>query len=258
MWKMENKCSQPLFDLEQVFDVDDYLYFYSEMLTDERTELEVANLVKLLELDHPMDILELACGFGRHANRLAALGHRVTGLDLMEGFLDMARQDAISRGVQVRYHQGDMRQAAFQNAFDRVMLLFTAFGYFDDDDNLRVLKNVSAALRPGGLFITDSMNRDVFLKNFQPAHVSEKDGDLMIDRIAFDSLSGIMQNQRIIIRNGVRKDKPFKIRIYNPNEFADLLGKAGLEVYGMYGGFDAQPVSTDSRRLVVLARRPLE
>jgi SAM-dependent methyltransferase len=255
---MENKINKPLFDLEQVFDVDDYLYFYSEMLTDERTEAEVANLVKLLELDHPMDILELACGFGRHANRLAALGHRLTGLDLMEGFLDMARQDAISRGVQVHYQQEDMRRIAYKNAFDRVMLLFTAFGYFNDDDNLRVLKNVRDALRPGGLFITDSMNRDVILKNFQPVHVSEKDGNLMIDRNTFDSQAGLLHNQRIVIRNGVRKDKPFKIRVYNPNELADLLARAGLEVYSMYGGFDAQPVSTDSRRLVVLARKPLE
>jgi len=164
----------------------------------------------------------------------------------------------LDRGVQVRYQQGDMRQVAYQNEFDRVMILFTAFGYFEDKDNLRVLKNVKNALRPGGLFITDSMNRDGFLKNFQPMHVTEKDGDLMIDRISFDSLSGLMHNPRIFIREGVRKDKPFKVRIYNPNEFTELFGKAGLEVVGMYGGFDAQPVSIDSRRLVVLARKPGE
>jgi SAM-dependent methyltransferase len=205
-----------------------------------------------------MDILELACGFGRHANRLALLGHRMTGVDLMNGFLDLARKDAADRGVQVSYQQGDMRQIKFKNAFDRVMLLFTAFGYFEDEDNLRVLKNVKNALRPGGLFITDGMNRDVLLKNFQPVHVIDKDGDLMIDRNFFDSQAGLLYNQRIVIRNGIRKDKPFKIRIYNPNEFADLLTRSGLEVAGMYGGFDAQPVSTDSRRLVVLARKPLE
>ena len=255
---MEDELNKPLFELEQVFDVDDYLYFYSELLTEERNEVEVANLVKLLELDHPLDILDLACGFGRHTNRLAALGHRMTGIDLMDGFLDLARKDAMDRGVQVRYQQGDMRQNAYQNEFDRVMILFTAFGYFEDEDNLRVLKNVKNALRPGGLFIADSMNRDGFLKNFQPMHVTEKDGDLMIDRVSFDSLSGLMHNQRIFIRKGVRKDKPFKVRIYNPNEFADLLIRAGLEVVSMFGGFDAQPVSIDSRRLVVLARKPLE
>lgn len=255
---MEPDLHQPLFNLEQVFEVDDYLYFYSEMLTDERSEAEVAYLVKLLELGQTLDILDLACGFGRHANRLAALGHRLTGIDLMEGFLALARKDAVDRGVQVRYQQGDMRQIKFKDEFDRVMILFTSFGYFEDDDNLLVLKNVRSALRPGGLLITDSMNRDVAMKNFQPVRVTEKDGNLMIDRSSFNSLSGWMHNQRIFIRNGLRKDKPFKIRLYNPSEFSDLLARAGLEVYAMYGGFDAQPVSTDSRRLVVIARRPEE
>jgi 2-polyprenyl-3-methyl-5-hydroxy-6-metoxy-1,4-benzoquinol methylase len=103
---MEPHLHQPLFDLENVFDVDDYLYFYSEMLTDERTDAEVAALVKLLELDQPLDILDLACGFGRHANRLAAQGHRLTGIDLMEGFVDLARREAVERGLQVNYQQG--------------------------------------------------------------------------------------------------------------------------------------------------------
>lgn len=255
---MKPTLHQPLFDLEQVFDVEDYLYFYSEMLTEERTEAEVANLVKLLVLDQPLDILDLACGFGRHANRLAALGHRLTGIDLMEGFLDLARQDAVDHGVQVRYQQGDMRQIKFENEFDRVMIIFTAFGYFVDEDNLLVLKNVRRALRPGGLLITDSMNRDVVMKNFLPVHVLDKGGDLMIDRNAFDSVNGLMHNQRIFIRNGVRKDRPFSVRLYNPGEFIALLKEAGLELVHMYGGFDAQPVSTDSRRLVVLARRPIQ
>ena len=130
---VEKDIHIPLFDLEQVFDVDDHLYFYRDMLTDERTDAEVASLVKLLELDAPMDILDLACGYGRHANRLAALGHRLTGVDLMEGFIELARKEAAEKSLLVLYQQGDMRRIAFREEFDRVMVLFTAFGYFDDD-----------------------------------------------------------------------------------------------------------------------------
>ena len=85
------------------------MYFYGEQLTDERTEREVSALVSLLELDSPKKILDLACGFGRHTNRLAALGHTMTGIDLTPGFLDIARLDAFQRKVEVQYQQGDMR-----------------------------------------------------------------------------------------------------------------------------------------------------
>ena len=202
------------FDFDAVFDVDDYMYFYSDMLTDEATERQVAFLVRELGLETPLKILDLACGFGRHANRLAALGHDVTGIDLTPGFLELARLDAQARGVQVNYLQGDMRQIDYQGAFDHVLLMFTAFGYFEDEQNLLVLKNVARALKPGGLLIFDIKNRDIFLKDYCPDHVTEKECNLMIDRHFFDTLSGRLYNRRIVIREGVRRDKPFFVRFY--------------------------------------------
>lgn len=247
--------SQALFDLQDVFDEDDYLYFYKESLTDERTDVEVEALVKYLELNSPQRILDLACGYGRHTNRLAALGHEMVGVDLMPGFLSIARQDAENRNVQVDYCQGDMRQIDFVEEFDRVMIVFTAFGYFDDDENLDVLKRVARALKPGGLFIVDFLNRDTILRNFCPYYVVEKGNDLMIDRMSLDSLTGRWNNRRIVIRDGVRKDKFFSIRIYNPSEMRHLLDRAGLKVVQMYGNWNGSLVSMDERRLVTVARK---
>jgi SAM-dependent methyltransferase len=149
-----------------------------------------------------------------------------------------------------------MRQITFHSCFDRVMLLFTSFGYFEDHENLLVLQNAARALRPGGLFIMDSMNRDTAAKNLFPSFVTDKEGDLMIDRNSFEILTGRWHNRRIIIRNGLRRDLPFSIRLYNPSEMHALLHQAGLELISFYGGFDGQPLSADSRRLVVLARTP--
>lgn len=244
------------FDFEAVFDVDDYLYFYGDQLSDERTEAEVSALVRLLELDTPKKILDLACGFGRHTNRLAALGHTMTGIDLTPGFLEIARQDAHNRNIEVQYQQGDMRNIDYKDEFDRCMLLFTAFGYFADEVNLQVLVNIRNALKPGGLLIYDTPNRDAFLKDMRPYYVVEKEGNLMIDRISFDSLQGRIYNKRIVFRDGVRKDKPNFTRLYNPNELILLLTQAGLVLHHIYGGWDAKKYSSDSQRMIVIARKP--
>ena len=244
-----------VFDIECVFEVDDYMHFYEDSLTDERSDREVASLVQLLELDTPKRILDLPCGFGRHANRLAALGHTVTGVDYQSGFLQIARQQAAEMDVQVDYRQGDMRDVDFTGTFDRVLILFSSFGYFSDEENLQVLRNVARALEPGGLLALDFPNRDVMLKTMQPCHVDEKNGDLMINRNSFDPVTGRLHNRRIVVRGGVRKDKPFSIRLYNATEIRDLLHQAGLEVYGLYGGWDGGPLSTDARRMVVIARK---
>ena len=247
--------AMPLFELENVFEVEDYLFVYADDLSSERSDAEVAALVKQLELDTPMKILDLACGFGRHTNRLAALGHQVTGVDLMPGFLNLARQEAVEMGVQVDYRQGDMRQVSFVEEFDRVVLLFTSFGYFEDAENEVVISNMAQALKPGGRLLLDVPNRDLILKDFSPAQVIEKDGDLLINRLSFDVLTGHFQNRRIIIRQGIRKDKPFSIRLYNATEISRLLTRAGLVGIELLGENDL-PLSATSRRIVVIARKP--
>ncbi len=247
--------SQPLFDIDNVFEVDDYMYFYSEDLTPERSAEEVAALVQLLALDTPKSILDLACGFGRHANRLAALGHVVTGVDYMPGFLEIARSQAQEMGVQVDYCQADMRGIDFEACFDRVVLMFTAFGYFDDAGNEQVLTNVARALKPGGLFAFDVPNRDVVLKTMAPVFLEEKNQDLMISRASFDMLTGRYHNRRIIIRDGVRKDKPFSIRYYNYSEIQALLEKAGLRVGAVYGNWQGLPFTAEARRMAIVAEK---
>ena len=252
---MENSLTRSEFDLEKVFAVDDYLYFYEDSLTDERTEIEVSAIIEYLEIINPEKILDLACGFGRHANRLAALGHQVTGIDITLGFLDIAREDAESKGLLVDYQHGDMRTIAYEDEFDRILVMFTSFGYFDDDDNLEVLKNVRKALRDDGMVIIDIHNRDAFVKRFQQSFVTEKNSDLMVDRLHFDTMSGRMYNHRFVFRDGVREDKPFSIRLYNPTEMQSMIKEAGLKLHAMYGGWGGEPVSLDAGKMVVIAKK---
>jgi SAM-dependent methyltransferase len=119
------------------------------------------------------------------------------------------------------------------------------------------MKNIAQALKPGGRLLFDTPNRDTFMRDRLPAIVTEKDGNLMIDRVSFDSITGQQINRRIVIRDGIRKDKPFKIRLYNPNEIKNLLAQAGLELAQIYAGWDGQAVSPEARRLVIIGRKPV-
>ena len=97
----------PVFEFSEVFD-EDYLYFYAprlEAVSDAHTE----TVWRLLDLKPGMEVLDVACGHGRIANRLAQQGAHVTGLDATPLFLEHAQRDAAERGVQVDYVGGDMR-----------------------------------------------------------------------------------------------------------------------------------------------------
>jgi len=82
---------------------EDYLYFYDAFLTDEVSDAQTDRLWRLLGLEEGVEVLDVPCGHGRIANRLAARGASVTGIDADPVFLERARADAAARGVEVDY-----------------------------------------------------------------------------------------------------------------------------------------------------------
>jgi SAM-dependent methyltransferase len=253
----------PMEEIATAFAIDDYLYFHSDFLTPAHSDAETAAICALMDITGPMPVLDLACGFGRIANRLAARGQRVTGIEFMPGYLEIARFEAQQMAGRVRraggsvdYRQGDMRTIDFQNAFERVLMVFNSFGYFSDAENRRVLANAARALKPGGLLGFDIAHRDGVLNNFHPHFVSEKEGNLLINRFSFDPLTATLRNERIVIRDGQRRDRPLSMRLYALTEIGERLVEAGLQPLGFFEEWDGTPLRMDSPAMVVLARKP--
>jgi SAM-dependent methyltransferase len=240
------------FDFDEVFG-DDYLYFYEPRLaevSDSDTEL----IWRLLELEPGLEVLDLACGHGRIANRLAARGARVTGLDATPAFLERARRDAAELGVEVEYVEGDMRSLPWDGRFDRILCWFTSYGYFGDDDNRAVLREAHRALRPDGALLIENNNLASLLPRWLPAIVEERDGNFSIDRGSFDPVSSRGITERVIVRDGEARRFSFSLRMFIGAELRDWLLQAGFSTVELYGE-DGEPLTAESRRMITIARR---
>jgi SAM-dependent methyltransferase len=242
-------------NLESVFSPEEYLYFYSDVLTPKRLEAEINFLKKFTDLAHPKYILDLACGFGRHANALAKLGHTVTGIDYSEGFLKIAREDASKIGVKVNYIHADMRNINYQAVYDRVYCLFTAIGYFSDEENEELFSRIFHALKPGGIFCFDSHNRDNFHSYFKPQMKVEKSGNFMSDEISFDPASGRSRTKRTTLFNNLEKTTEFEIRLYSPTELKKILTNIGYSNLHFYDNWKGNPISPEGKRMIITATR---
>lgn len=241
-------------DREALFD-DDYLYFYDDLLSDERSDREVDLIWRLLGLEPGMEVLDLACGHGRIANRLADRGARVTGLDATPMFLERARADARARGVDVEYVEGDMRELPWEGGFDAIVNWFTAFGYFDDDaEDRRVLDAAHRALRPGGSFLIENNNLAELLPRWQDAVVLERDGDVAIDRARFDPITGRSRTDRLILRGGGVRRLQFSVRMFIAVELRQWLLDAGFESVESFDGA-GEPLGQRGHRMITIARR---
>jgi len=164
---------------------EEYLRRYKRVL-DERAEKEAFFLHGLLQYfayknnDSYKKILDAPCGYGRISKVLAKLGYSVTGIDISEKFIDIARTEC----KKCKFVTGDIRNLPFEDeSFDVVLNIFTSFGYFEsDEENEKVIAEASRVLRIGGLFILELINGNYVRENFEPLDIEESEEYLTIVR----------------------------------------------------------------------------
>lgn len=232
-----------------------------------QTRRQIAFVRQTLGLPAGSKLLDVCCGMGRHAVPLAKLGVRVTGVDISTPYLKQARAEAKRQGADVRFIKIDMRKIQFRNEFDGAINLFTSFGYFPNaSDDLKVLRNIARALRPGGVFLLDIINGTRITRNLKLAvangiptnwWIRLGDGTYQLEDPVLLEKEGAVRTHWTFLANGVRREMVSFTRMYSKEDLSELFRKSGLRVLRVFGdlqGAAYKPVK--SMRLVVLARKP--
>jgi hypothetical protein len=99
------------------------------------------------------------------------------------------------------------------------------------------------------------INRDTILVDFQPDHIFEKDGNLLLDRCSFNERTGRMTNRRIYLKDGRTSNATFSLRLYNYTEIVALLAAAHFDVIDVFGDWHASPMDSRSKKIVLIAQK---
>lgn len=101
-------------------------------------------------------VLEVACGTGQIARRLASRGFSLTGLDLSEPMLAFLREKAAREGVAIETLAGDMTEFLVAEPFAAAFNPMSSFRLLPEPGAaIAHLHRVAAALRPGGVYVLD-------------------------------------------------------------------------------------------------------
>jgi SAM-dependent methyltransferase len=216
---------------------------------------EVAQILNLVQRTEGR-VVDLACGPGRHSIPLAQRGFLVTGVDRSAFLLERARERAARSGVVVEWLQADMRDFRRADSFDLALSLFTSFGFFRDDaDNQRVLSNVADSLRAGGAFVLDMGGKEVLARIFNPTASREVPGGLLVQRRRVTNDWSRMENEWILLRDGVVHTFRIDHWIYSGREIKQMFSEAGFASVQLFGNYLGAPYGPEAARLVVVGRK---
>jgi len=251
------KRSKPWF--EEVFD-EDYLRTLPFMSADQ-TLREVEFIESCLAVKPGGQVLDIGCGYGRHAIELVQRGLDVTGLDLSLPLLLRAADEAQRRAMSVNFVHADMREMAFEKQFDGAYCMLTSFGYFDEETNLRVAEGIARALKPGGRFLLDLVNRDYIVSDLPSRVWWEGNGCVVLEEVDFNfHTSRIITHRSIVFEDGRQIEQEISVRAYSLHEIGRLLRQAGFRVVDISGSLATRGhfFGGTSRNLFILAEKRAE
>jgi SAM-dependent methyltransferase len=202
-------------------------------------------------------VLDLCCGPGRHSIPLAAAGLQVTGVDRSEYYLRQLRERAAAEHINVETVRCDMREFNRTLAFDGALCIGLSFGYLEhEDQDLAVLRNIYASLRPGARLVLDAPT---------PAWPLELEPWFLVKRPDFGALVEVERSTgdaSVVMRWSFTGKEPgtepslFTQRLYAPEGLRRLFEAAGFESVRIYGGIDRRHLGKHARKAVIVGVVP--
>lgn len=230
----------------------------AEYASPQRTRREVAFLLDHWQVMPGARVLDVCCGHGRHALRLARRGLHVTGIDLDPTALARLRRAAARHGLCVDTIEADVSDVRLPGRFDAACWMFHSFGYLPTDEaNRQSLCRVARELRRRARLVLQVPNRERVFIDARYDQRERLSGDVrVILEHRIDLRAGRLEGiEHRVTADGRRRTRVRSIRIFSLAEYAGLAESAGLVIEAAYGGPDGARYEVNSPELLLVLRR---
>ncbi len=220
-------------------------------------------------------LLELGCGTGRVALRLAEAGYPVTGLDLSESMLRRARRRrrrlTPTAAGRLHFARRDMTSFHLPAAFGAVIIAFSTFNMLiGDDQRSSCLACCADHLSPRGVLLMDLFAPSPHPATGGAARSLRVDSRFLVPPWGHEAEKQVEETPRgdlldVRYRYTVRRPRDgsavdelevrFTLAPLTRPKLEKLLYDAGFDVETVYGDYRGNPYGPRSPRLIVEARR---
>ncbi len=213
-----------------------YKDIWRQFFPEKTTHAEVDFILEEAKLKAGEYVLDIMCGFGRHCLELANRGIGVTAVDNLPDYINEIKEKAATKNLPVETICTDILEMQVEQEFDAVICMGNSLQFFNEEDSMRILTNISAHLKPGGKFFINTWSlAEIVVKNFKDKSWSRIGELLFLTESKFLFHPTRIETVSIIIPDkGGREEKEGVDFIYSISELEMMLNKTGFQLKEIY------------------------
>ena len=234
-----------------------YKDIWRQIFPEKTTLAEVDFIVAEAALKPGEHVLDIMCGYGRHSLELANRGLNVVAVDNLSDYINEINEKTENKSLPIESICADILEMQIDQEFDAVICMGNSLQFFNEEDSVRILSNISAHLKPGGKFFINTWSlAEIVIKNFKDKSWS-RIGDLLFlteSKFLFHP-TRIETSSIIITDKGEREEKIGIDFIFSISELESILSKTGFQLKELYSIPGKKQFTVGEPRAYVVAEK---
>ncbi|MGH2553099.1 MAG: class I SAM-dependent methyltransferase [Chitinophagaceae bacterium] len=235
-----------------------YKDIWRSIIPDVLTEKEIEFMIPYFNLNADSRVLDLMCGYGRHAAALGRKGIQVTAVDNLSDYIDDLNMIIGKENLPVRSFLSHVLDFKTDDRFDLVICMGNSLNFFNTSDTVNIFSNIFSYLHKGGHLLINSWSiAEIAIKNFKEETNSQ------IDNLKFQTKSKIHSNPTrietesiIMTPDGKTERKSGIDYIFSLLELEKMLADTGLKLKEVYSIPGRKKFSEGEPRAYLVAVKP--
>lgn len=200
------------------------------------SEAECSFIEEVANLQNGDAVLDLLCGYGRHALELGRRGYQITAIDNLHAYVDEINAIARTENLPVKAEASSVLEVELHQTYKAAICMGNSFAFFNRVDATALLQKISSHLSAGGVFILNTwMIAEIAIRHFQEKEwYTVDDYKYMLDYKFHFSPSRIESEHTLLAADGTVEVIQGVDYIFTLQELESMVQEAGMQLKTVY------------------------